>query len=266
MGGNMSFKENLLKKIEIDKLTTEVLNTIGPPESGRKIDKAAMRRLLEMGPYRYQHERDLDLYVKDADTDKGIIVVLDNELPIYNTTIEDVVMRKSPYIKEMVNIRNAIKILKDSDVKISIKQESVKTVQKESIDQLDLTFNESDIENIAKDGAASLGNSYAGGVAESLTLFAELLGYQPPPKIFQIRHHEIVGALTQKESGEIYYGPMIIYSLIDNSIKMIEEPVNSLDKAKTAFFQQVAKGNEKASVEGPDVFQYLKREVLKKRT
>ena len=264
MGDNMSFKENLLKKIEIDKLTTEVLNSIGPPGSDRKIDKATMRRLIEMGPYQYQRERDLDLYVKDSYTDKGIIVVLDNELPIYNTTIEDVVMRKSPYIKEMVNIRNAIKILKDSDVKISIKKESVKIVQKESIDQLDLTFNESDIENIAKDGAASLDNAYAEGVMESLTLFADLLGYQPPPKIFQIRHHEIVGTLTQKENGEILYGPMIIYSLIDNSIKMIEESMSSLDKAKIEFFQQVTQGNEKASVEGSDVFQYLKREVLKK--
>jgi hypothetical protein len=35
----MSFKENLLKKIRIDKMTKIVLNSIGPPDSGRKVDK-----------------------------------------------------------------------------------------------------------------------------------------------------------------------------------------------------------------------------------
>ncbi len=260
----MSFKENLLKKIEIDQLSNKVLNSIGPPESGRKIDKDAMQQLLELSPYRYQRERDLDLYIHKNHTDRGIILVLDNELPIYDTTIEDVAMRKSPYIKEMVSIRNAIKILKDSDVKISRKEDSVKTIQKECIDQLDLCFNETDIEEIAKDGVASWDNSYAEGVTESVSLFAELLGYQPPPKIFQIRHYKIVGTLTPKENGEILYGPMVIYSFIDNSIKIIEEPISSFDKVKIEFFQQVAQGNEKASFEGPDVFKYLKDTVLKK--
>ena len=122
----MSFRENLLKKIEIDKLTTTVLNSIGPSGGERKIDKEAMTQLLEMSPYRYQRERDLDLFVQEAESGRGKILVLDNELPIYTTTIQDVAMRKSPYIKEMVSIRNAIKILKDSDVKISIKEASLR--------------------------------------------------------------------------------------------------------------------------------------------
>jgi hypothetical protein len=260
----MSFRENLFKKIEIDQLSNKVLNSIGPPQSDRQVDKDAVRQLLEMSPYRYQRERDLDLYIHKDQTAREKILVLDNELPIYDTTIEDVAMRKSPYIKEMVSIRNAIKILKDSDVKISIKQDSVQTIQKECIDLLDLSFNKSDIDEIAKNGAASLDNSYADGVTESLTLFAELLSYQPPPKIYQSRHHKIVGALTQKESGETIYGPTAIYSLIDNAIKMIEEPISSFDKRKIEFFQQVVQGNEKASIEGPAVFQYLKDAVLNK--
>ena len=47
----MSFKENLLKKIQIDKLAALVLSTIGPVGSGKKVDKQAMRKLLETGPY-----------------------------------------------------------------------------------------------------------------------------------------------------------------------------------------------------------------------
>ncbi|MGD9325266.1 MAG: hypothetical protein PVG26_14685, partial [Desulfobacterales bacterium] len=93
----MSFKENLLKKIEINKLSSKVLQTIGPADSGLKIDKEAMRKLLEIGPYRYRKERDLDLYIEQPDDDQSIILVLDNELPIYKTTIEDVLIRKSPY-------------------------------------------------------------------------------------------------------------------------------------------------------------------------
>ena len=126
----MSFKENLLKKIEINKLSRKVLQTLGPADSGLKIDKEAMRNLLETGPYQYRKERDLDLYIEQPDDGESIILVLDNELPIYKTTIEDVLIRKSPYTKEMLNIRNIIKILKDSDVKISRKEASVEIVQK----------------------------------------------------------------------------------------------------------------------------------------
>ncbi len=48
----MSFKENLLKKIQINTLSRKVLQTIGPAESGLKIDKDAMRDRLEIGPYK----------------------------------------------------------------------------------------------------------------------------------------------------------------------------------------------------------------------
>lgn len=259
----MSFKDNLLKKIQIDALAQKVISSWGPPGSGMRIDKDAMRDLLEISIYTHQKKRDLDLYVADSHGEHKKILVLDNELPIYLTTIEDVLLRKSPYIKEMVSIRNAIKILKDSDVKISIKDASVKTVQKECIDLLDLSYNEADIEEITREGAASLENKYAEGVTESLVLLAELLRYRPPPKAFRIRHHEIFGAIAEKEAGEVFYGPIVIFSLIDNGLKLIETPVSSFDKKKLDYVRQVAAGNEKADIEGQDVFRYLKQAVPK---
>ena len=93
----------------------------------------------------------------------------------------------------MVSIRNAIKILSDSDVVISKREESVNTIRKQSIDLLDLSFNKSDLEDIEKEGSASLENAYADGVTESLSLFAELLGFSSPPKAFKMRHCEIMG-------------------------------------------------------------------------
>ena len=258
----MSFKENLLKKIQINQLSQKVLHTIGPPDSGLKVDKEAMRSLLEMGPYRHQQERDLDLYIERHDEGQPDILVLDNELPIYRTTVEDVAMRKSPYTKEMLSIRNVIKILKDSDVKISRKEASLEIVQKKCIDQLDLDFNESDIVSIAREGSDSLANGYTDGIIESLSLLSELLGYQPPPKAFRIRHYEIMGAVTEKAGSEILYGPIVALSRVDNSLRMLDTPISSMDSAKIDFFQRVVKGDEKATQEGAEVFEYLKNAIL----
>ena len=259
----MSFKENLLKKIQIKQLARKVLQTIGPAESGRKIDKDAMRRLLEMGPYQYRKERDLDLYIEQPDDGQSIILVLDNELPIYKTTVEDVLIRKSPYTKEMLSIRNIIKILKDSDVKLSRKEASLENVQKKCIDHLDLTYKAADIEAIAKEGSDSLENGYADGVIETLSLFSELLGYQAPPKAFRIPHHKIFGAVSEKTGGELLYGPIVALGQIDNSLRMIEDQVSNMDKPKLEVFQRVIEGKEKADIEGAEVFRYLKEEVLR---
>lgn len=255
----MSFKENLLQKIKINKTAKQVIASIGPPDSDRKVDKESMRRLLKMSPYTYRKERDLDLFIKDINADITEILVLDNDLAIYNSFIEDVGLRKSPTVKEMISIRNIIRILNDTDVVVSKKEESVKTIQKECIDMLDLTFDESDLDEIVKDGSASLDKEYTDGVLESLDLFAEILGYSPPPKVFKISHHNIFGELSKKESGEIIFGPMVIYSIIHNTIKLIDQQVSSYDKEKIEFVHKVASGKEKADAEGPDVFQYLKQ-------
>ncbi|MGD1967793.1 MAG: hypothetical protein PVH74_14525 [Desulfobacterales bacterium] len=258
----MSFKENLLTKMKIDRLAAKVMASMGPAESGSKVDKDAMRQLLEISPYKHEKSRDLDLYVEPMEGEQKKILVLDNELPIYRTTIEDVTIRKSPLIKEMVKIRNMIKILKDSDVKISRKDESVKAIQQECIDQLDLSFNATDIEEIAKEGQASLERDYPDGVIESLELFAELLDYRPAPRAFQLSRHIIFGALTTKAGGEVLYGPMVIYSQIHGTLKLIDEQISSFDKPKIELIQQVATGKQKAAAEGSDVFEHLKNLVL----
>jgi hypothetical protein len=258
----MSFKDNLLQKINIDKMAKQVIASIGPPESGRKVDKKIMRSLLEMASYTHRKKRDLDLFIEDVDAEKTRILVLDNDLAIYNTSVYDVAMRKTPTVKEMMNPFNVIKILKDTDVVISKKEESVKTIQKECIDRLDLSYDESDLDEIIKDGTASLEREYADGVIESMDLFAEILGYSAPPKPFRVAHHKIVGTLTQEQSGEVQFGPMVLYSVIHNALKLIETKTGSFDREKLEFIQKVASGKEQASSEGPLVFQYLKNTAL----
>lgn len=259
----MSFKENIIKKIKINKTAKQVIASIGFPDSSRKVDKDAMRRLLEMSPYAHRKERDLDLYLENTTSEKKKILVLDNDLAIYNTHVDDVVLRKSPTVKEMINIRNAIKILNDSDVVISKKEASVKTIQGECIATLDLSYNESDLDDIIADGVASLAREYADGVIECLDIFAEILDYDTPPKAFSIGHHKTIGALSRKESGEVVFGPIIIYSIIHNRLNLIDQPIGSFDKEKIELMHQVAAGKETAAAENADVFEHLKQMALK---
>jgi len=258
----MSFKKNLLKKIEIKALSEKVLNSIGHGDSEKKIDKKSMIRLLEFSPYYAEKERDMDLYIYETGSDKKKILVLDNDLALYNTSISDVGLRKSPTVKEMLSIRNVIKILNDSDVIISKKEVSVRTIEEKCISLLDLGFNASDIDDIKKDGLVSLEKEYADGVIESLLLFAEILGYVSAPVPFNVSNHKIWGELKTKDGGEKLFGPIIIYSLIHNTLTLIKEPVSSSDKEKIETMTGLK--NSKDCVQGTDVFNFLAQAAIPK--
>lgn len=262
----MAFKENLLQKIRIDQLAAQVLASIRPEGAESNLDKAAMRQLLSLSPFRHHRERDLDLYVLDAGAAAPQVLVLDNELPIYRTTVADVAMRKSPDVAEMVRPRNIIRILKDSDVKTSRKAESLKAVQSECIARLDLAFTAEDINDLRRDGIASLESSYAEGVKEALALFAELLGYRPPPRPFQAPHCVIYAAVYRKENGEEMVGPAVCYRLAHNELQLTEEAFGSREKDQVERFHALAAGKEPSTVRGAAVFAYLQEAVLNSRS
>jgi len=261
----VGFKENLLKKIAVDRLADQVIASIGPAGTEKKTDRSAMRRLVEMGPHAFQKERDLDLFLLDLGDQEKKILVLDNELPLYRTTVEDVGLRKSPTLKEMISIRNAIKILSDKDVKISTREETVNRVRNAWIAGLDLSFTASDLEEIEKEGIASLDRGYSEGVTETLTLFAELLGYTGASKPLDIPHCHIIGRPVTRPSGEHAMGPVVIYSLVHNRLHLLTEPVGIYEKAAIERMHHVASGKEKGDKEGPDVFAFLKDEILQKK-
>lgn len=258
----MSFRDNLLKKIEIKKMARQVLQSIVPNDSSRRIDLETMRHLLEMGPYHYRKERDLELYCENAGPDKQRIIVLDNELKTYHTTVDDVVLRKSPTVKEMLSIRNAIKILNDSTAVDRRKADTVRQVRSQLLDALDLDFDEADIMAMVKDGQNALENRYAEGVVEMLTLFAELLDYQKAPQPFQLAHHHIWGALQKRRSGEVLFGPLVFFNLMRSCVGLIENPISSLDPSGLNRFQGIAKGEMDGDLNGVQVFEYLKKAVM----
>ena len=68
----MGFKENLMKKMEIEKLAKQVAATVAPQADAAKFDKDGARRLFEMGgvPYVDLKDRDLELYILEDDGEK----------------------------------------------------------------------------------------------------------------------------------------------------------------------------------------------------
>jgi len=256
----MGFRENLLKKIEIKHLAEKVIRSINPTDSTQRIDLDSMKQLLAVGAYEHSKERDLDLYR----IDDRHLMLLDNELKVYNTTAEDVALRKSPTVKEMISIRNAIKILNDKDVVISRKADTVRRVETELIEGLDLSYSSADIASMADDGMEALKNTYADGVIDILTLFAELLEFVRAPKAFQVPHHHIWGRTRTSEKGERLFGPMVLFDLMHNSLKMHPFAINSADKAEMDRFKKIAKGKIKAELTDSQVLEKLQTMVLEK--
>jgi hypothetical protein len=262
-GAHMSFKTELLKKIKIDRLADIVSQSIGDFESGRKLDKRAMRQLLEMGSWQPKTSRDLELYVTGDGVAKELVLVLDNGLGIYRTTIEDVTLRKSPTVKEMISIRNAIKILNDSDVLESKKERSVETVQNRCVEALDLSHDRGDLTEITNDGKTALENRDSDGVLECLSLFAELLGLKQAPKPFKVLGHDILGKLNKKASGETLLDTIVFYHPDANTLRLLDKTISSKNKDALSGISRVAVGEEDATIDGAGVLDFLENMAAK---
>jgi hypothetical protein len=262
----MGFRENLLAKIEIDRLTQAVRSSLGPAGSETRLDREAMRRLLAMTAFAPRRERDLELFVAEEGPDGvGTVLVLDNELPLYRTTAADVALRKSPTVGEMASIRNIIKILRDSDVKRSRREASLEAVRAAALARLDLSFTPEDIDQIRRDGIASFESRYGEGVEENLMLLAELLGYRPPPAALHVPHVLVTGAAARGDAGEELFGPAVFYARIGNELRWSGERFAVQQTGPAERFKRIASGREPADDSGPAVFERLARAVLAAR-
>jgi hypothetical protein len=260
----MAFKENLLQKIELERLALRVIASIGSAEQvSHRIDKESMRKLLELSPFHYKHERDLDLFIKDAEGDLKTILVLDNELPIFHSTVKDVVIRRSPRTLEIWKISTIRKILVDTDIKVSTGKESVETILQDSVAQLDLTYNDKDIEGLGREGMAWLAGREARGVTDTLALFAALLGLKKPPKIFGLDQTISYGTTTAGPNKEAVLGPLVIYRPPDNTLLWLDKSFGSNDRQQLNSLRSIAAGQASGPVTGDAVFEKLKTEVLK---
>jgi hypothetical protein len=258
----MPFREDLLRKIEMSRLALQVITSMGAGPARHPVDKEAMRRLLELSPYQYRHERDLDLYVKPLEGELNDILVLDNELPIFRSTVKDVVTRRSPRTLELWNLRTVRNILVDSDIKRSTREQSVETVLEDALARLDLTYTDQDIRDLARDGMAWLAASHAGGVEETLTMFAALLGYRKPPKYFGLDQTISYGLTASGPDKNIVFGPLVLYRPADNTLAWIETSFSRSNPQQMEFLRSVAAGQASVPVAGDAVFQKLQDKVL----
>ncbi|MEE4607456.1 MAG: hypothetical protein V2L15_01085 [Desulfobacteraceae bacterium] len=252
----MGFKENLKRKIDIDRLAARVVESVsGGADSSRRIDKPAMRQLLEATGWRLHPERDLELYLP-PEGEADLVLVLDNDLPLYRTTVDDVALRKSPTVKEMVSIRNIRRILNDGDVVVSKKAATVDRFRSGAVARLDLNYTAEDVSAIAFDGAASLESRYPEGVSEALELLTEMLAWQPPPAVFASPHHQVYGRLERRDGG-VYYGPLAVFSRVHNRLWFVDRPLNAADEADTTYFGQVLQAKARVAAEDLEAFKAL---------
>ena len=175
----MTFKEKLKSKIKLDRLLRKLIATIKEPPEKRRVNKVLTEELLDMTDLEHKKVRDLHLYARPLEGETMEVLVLDNELPIYHTTVDDVALRKSPYWQEMVSIRNIMKILNDKDVIISKGKESLKRLHENALALLDFTYTKDDLALLIEDARQGLEQKSITQIQESFDLFFELLDFEP---------------------------------------------------------------------------------------
>ncbi len=258
----MAFIENLQHKIAVDRLTHRVIESLAPLESGRRPDFDAMRRLLALAGYQLRPLRDLELYCPDFSLQPNRILVLDRELPLYYTTIADVLIRKSPTIKEMVSIRNAIKILNDKDVIQAKGAAAVHLIRQESLAGLVWTYSREDIEAICEIGRVGLTQADAEAVVRSLEMLAELLDLHPPPVVMAPPELFVLRQSPPERPGGAL-PETIIYSRSENRLLLFAGEQNQT--APVVSYQEMVEKLDDAALQEKAVLDVLGERILQTR-
>lgn len=258
----MEFRKNLLKRITINDLVQTVDATIGTAQSGAKVDRQSMKKLLEMSNFELHKDRDMEIYTRPLDDKNQQIVVLDNELPLFETTFEDVLLRRNPTVKEMISIRNAIKILNDKDVVKFRRNQTLDFIHNDLLKDIDLTFSSQDIESMFEEAVNALSNGNIEEVIESICLFTEILGYAPAPSLFRIKQHRVWGKTIKDKSGNILFGPVVIYNQDSNRLVLWPESFKDLDPGRVKALSEEKDAKTSQEIEGDEVFKFLKDKAL----
>ena len=260
----MSFKENLKAKINLDRLLQKLVSTIREPPGKRWLDKVLTQELLDMTDLKHEKVSYLHLYLRPLEGEIMEVLVFDNELPIYHTTVADVALRKSPYWQEMFSIRNIRKIMNDQDVIISKGKESLKSLHANAMALLDLTYTRDDLTLLLEDARQGLDQKSIAQIQESFDLFFELLDFQPVS----------LGVLEQ--DLQIFAGPKLNGGAVPafEHLILFDEETLSLGLKKGAFspendldlawVMQYVRGEKTADLKGIDVFKFLVELALDK--
>jgi len=253
----MSFKENLDAKIKLDRLFKKLVSTIREPPGRWWLDKVLAQDLLDMTDFEHQKVSNLHLYVRPLKGEIMEIVVFDNELPIYHTTVADVALRKSPYWQQMFSIRNIKKIMNHHDVVVSKGKESLKRLHANALAKLDLTYNRDDLNLLLDDMRNGLERESIEEIEESLDLFLELLDFQPV-SLGLLEQDLQTFAMPKLNLGDIpSFEHLLLFDEKDLSFDLRKGPFSSERDSDLAWVMQYVRGRETADLQGTEVFEFL---------
>jgi hypothetical protein len=260
----MSFKENLKAKINLDRLLQKLVSTIKEPPGKWWLDKVLTQELLDMTDLEHKKFRDLHLYIRPLEGEIMEVLVFDNELPIYHTTVADVALRKSPRWQEMFSIRNIKKIMNHHDVLVSKGKESLKRIHANALTLLDLTYTRDDLAMLLEDARRGLEQKSVAEIEESFDLFFELLDFQPVSLGGQEQNLQIFARPKLNGGAVPGFEHLILFdeqTLSSGLKKGAFSPQSDLD---LAWVVQYARGGERADLQGMDVFEFLAELALKR--
>jgi len=260
----MSLKENLTAQIKLDRLFQSLVSTTREPPGRRWLDKGLTKELLAMTDFEHKKVKDLQLYIRPLEGEIMEVAVLDNELPIYYTTVADVTLRKSPYWQQMFSIRNVRKIMNDHDVIASKGKESLKRLHASALALLDLTYTRDDLDLLLEDARRGLEQKSISQIQESLDLFFELLAFQPvslevlEPRFQSFARPKLNGGVVPSFEHLVLFNEENLGLGLKKGAFL---PQNDLD---LAWVVKYARGEETADLQGTDVFEFLGELALAK--
>jgi len=260
----MPFKENLKAKIKLDKLLQRLVSTMREPPGKRWLDKALAQELLDMTDFEHKKVKDLQLYIHPLEGEIMEVVVLDNDLPIYHTTLADVALRKSPYWQQMFSIRNIKKIMNDQDVILSKGKKSIKRLHANALALLDLSYSRDDLTPLLEDARQGLEQKSIAQIQESLDLFLELLDFQPV-SLEGLEPHLQIFARPKPNGGDVpTFEHLTLFNEENLSLGLKKGAFSPQKDLEVAWVMQCARGEKKADLQGIDVFEFLAELALEK--
>jgi hypothetical protein len=260
----MSFKENLKSKIKADRLLRKLVSTMKEPPGKWWVDQALIQELVDMTDLEHKKFRDLHLYIRPLEGEIMEVLVFDNELAIYHTTVADVALRKSPFWQEMFSIRNIKKIMNHHDVLVSKGKESLKRIHANALALLDLSYTRDDLALLVEDARSGLERKSIEQIEESLDLFVDILDFEP--LLLDILERDLqLFAMPKPNGGAVRtFEHLILFDKKNLSLGLKKgdfSPENDLD---LAWVMQYARGEKTADLKGIDVFKFLAELALDK--
>jgi hypothetical protein len=260
----MSFKENLKYKINLDRLLQKLVSTIREPPGKWWLDKVLAQDLLDMTDFEYKKFRDLHLYVRPLEGEIMEVLVFDNELAIYHTTVADVALRKSPCWQEMFSIRNIKKIMNHHDVLVSKGKESLKRLHANAVALLDLTYTGEDLALLLEDARSGMERKSIGQIKESLELFVNLLDFEPLLLDVLERDLQVFAGPGHKNGPVPAFEHLILFDEETLSLGLKKGAFSPQKDLDLAWAMQYVRGEEPADLKGIDVFKFLAELAVEK--